>query len=45
MKVLEAYVGGTRLEDVGNTKMMSAIVSNLFMEGIAQLRAVCLSLR
>ena len=36
MTVVEAYVGGSRLEDVGSTKMMSAIVSNLLMEGIAQ---------
>lgn len=36
MTVVEAYVGGTRLDDVGNTKMMSAIVSSLLMEGISQ---------
>ncbi|XP_078151095.1 calcium-transporting ATPase 5, plasma membrane-type-like isoform X1 [Carex rostrata] len=36
MTVVEAYVGGTRLDDVSNTKMMSATVSSLLMEGISQ---------
>jgi P-type Ca2+ transporter type 2C len=36
MTVVEAYVGGSRLEDVGDTKMMSTMVSSLLMEGIAQ---------
>lgn len=36
MTVVEAYVGGAKLEDVGNTKMISTMVSSLLMEGIAQ---------
>jgi hypothetical protein len=36
MTVVEAYVGGSRLEDVGNTKIMSTMVSSLLMEGITQ---------
>ncbi|KAJ3704608.1 hypothetical protein LUZ61_008313 [Rhynchospora tenuis] len=36
MTVVEAYVGGVRLEDISSTKMMSATVSSLLIEGIAQ---------
>ncbi|KAJ3676858.1 hypothetical protein LUZ60_002582 [Juncus effusus] len=36
MTVVESYVGGTKMDDVSNVRLMSANLSDLLIEGIAQ---------